>query len=132
MPFAYAGKDAGITGRNNVFPTERQLVLTAPPHGAQHRGTPIVTAKTPSRRRGVTTMNSLIPLISSVAESRVEEHLASAEQARILRQTGHTGLIAHLRRIAGVMLVRAGERVAPVHRPVAEPDSHQALLRLAR
>lgn len=77
-------------------------------------------------------MNSLIPMASYVADSRVEEHLAAAERARILRQAGHSGFVANLRRIAGVMLVRAGERVTPVHRPAVEPDNHQALLRLAR
>lgn len=77
-------------------------------------------------------MNSLVPMISSVAQSRVEEHLAAAEQARMLRQAGHIGLTARLRRIAGVMLVRTGEWVTPAHRPAAEPTTDQALIRLAR
>lgn len=77
-------------------------------------------------------MNSQIPMLGSVAESRVQEHLAAAEKRRMLRQAGHTGVFATLRRFAGVMLVRTGEWVAPTHRPAVEPDNHQALLRLAR
>lgn len=77
-------------------------------------------------------MNSLIPLISTVAQIRVEEHLADAEKARILRQAGSIGAVARLRRIAGVMLVRAGEWVTPTHRPAAEPTTDHALIRLAR
>jgi hypothetical protein len=78
-------------------------------------------------------MNSLIPMMGPVAESRVEEHLARAERERLLRQLGHNnGLVSSLRRIAGAMLVRMGERLAPAHRPAAEPINDQALIRLAR
>jgi hypothetical protein len=127
-----AGNDAG-TRRNNVFPTERQLVLTAPSYGARHRPNPIVIAKMPSRRRGVTTMNSLIPMMGSMVESRMEEHLARAERERMLRAAGHNDrMMSPLRRIVGAMLVRMGERLAPAHRPAAEPINEPALIRLAR
>ena len=78
-------------------------------------------------------MNSLIPMIGSVAESRVEEHLARAERERLLRQMGHpNGKMSSLRRIAGAMLVRIGERLMPAERPAAEPVNDHALIRLAR
>ena len=78
-------------------------------------------------------MNSLIPMIGSVAESRIEEHLAKAERARLLRQLGRNdGMMSSLRRIAGAMLVRIGERLAPAQRPAAEPINDHALIRLAR
>jgi len=77
-------------------------------------------------------MNSMLPMVGSVAESRVEEHLAAAERRRMLRQLGHdTGLLSPMRRIAGALLVRAGEWVTPAPRP-AEPVNNQALIRLAR
>jgi hypothetical protein len=94
--------------------------------------TPTVIAKLPSRRRGVTTMNSLLPMAGSVAESRMQENLAAAERARLLRSLGHdSGLLRPLRRIAGALLVRVGEWVIPAQRS-AEPVNDQALIRLAR
>jgi len=77
-------------------------------------------------------MNSLMPMVGSVAESRVEEHLAAAERARMLRRLGHdSGVMSPLRRFAGALLVRAGEWVTPAPRS-AEPVNEQALIRLAR
>jgi len=84
-------------------------------------------------RTGVSKMNSLAPHITNtVVESRMNDHLARAERARLIRSLGtQRGFIVSMRETTGRVLVRFGEWVIPPMRQADESEDH-VVIRLAR
>ena len=103
------------------------------PRGALTIKIDSVRAKQHADRIGVSKMNSLAPHITNtVVESRMNDHLARAERARVIRSLGtQRGFIASMRACTGRVLVRFGEWVIPPMRQVDDSEDH-VVVRLAR
>ncbi len=109
-----------------------QLVPEAP-RGALTIRLDSVRATQHVNRSGVSKMNSLAPFITNtVVESRMNDHLARAERARVIRSLGtQRGYVASMRESTGNLLVRLGEWVIPPMRKTADSEDH-VVVRLAR
>lgn len=109
-----------------------QLVPVAP-RGALTIKLDSARATQHANRSGVSKMNSLIPIITNtVVESRMNDHLARAERARMIRSLDtRRSLTASMRDSTGRMLVRVGEWVIPPMRQADESEDH-VVIHLAR
>lgn len=109
-----------------------QLVWIAPQDGVPK---PITSQRALLRldRRGVPAMNSQISMIyPTIVNSRMREHLAAAEKARVLRSLPqHRSAVTALRQTVSSLLVRIGQRVSPPAPKPAQGSEH-VLIRLAR
>jgi hypothetical protein len=111
---------------------EPRLVPEAP-RGALTIKLDSARAKQHANRTGVSKMNSLAPHITNtVVESRMNDHLARAERARVIRSLGtQRGFIVSMRGFTGRVLVRLGEWVIPPMRRTDDSEDH-VVVRLAR
>jgi hypothetical protein len=109
-----------------------QLVWIAPQDGALK---PMTSPRALMRldRRGVPMMNSQLPMIyPAIVTGRMDEQIAKAEQARVLRSvTRRPSATSALRLTVATLLVRLGQRLSPPA-PVRDRDSEHVLIRLAR
>ena len=115
-----------------MLTNEPRLVPDAP-RGALTIKLDSARATQHANRTGVSKMNSLAPFITNtVVESRMNDHLARAERARVIRSLGtQRGFIASMRECTGRVLVRFGEWVIPPMRQTDESEDH-VVVRLAR